>query len=62
MYRVRVHCGGARDNFILSRGVVQPNGDIEPGPEQVFDTAAEAQKAGEGSVCVQQMGWPFEVI
>ena len=61
MFQVRIHCGGYRESFVLSRGIVQPNGDIEPGPGRRFETEAKAQQAGENSVCVNQMGWPFEV-
>lgn len=58
---VRIHCGGVRDSFLLSTGVRQPNGDIEPGPVQVFETEQDATEAGERSACVRAMGWDFTV-
>ena len=39
-YQVRIYCGGVRGDFLLSKGIKQPNGDIEPGPVQKFETAA----------------------
>jgi hypothetical protein len=57
-YAVRVYCGGNRESFLLSKGITMPNGDIEPGPVQLFDTPEEATAAGLASMCVQQMGWP----
>ena len=55
MFVVRIHCGGYR------KGIRMPNGDIEPGPIQKFNTADQAKKAGENSACVRAMGWDFTV-
>ena len=60
-YAVRVHCGGARDSFLLSRGVVQDTGDIEPGPVTEFETTDAAILAGSHSESVNAMGWHFSV-
>ncbi len=38
-----------------------PNGDIEPGPEQHFETFEEACEAGARSHCVEIMGWAWSV-
>jgi hypothetical protein len=60
-FKVRIHCGGLRKDFLLARGKVMDNGDIEPGPAQEFATKEAAIAAGHGSTCVQTMGWPFTV-
>lgn len=62
MFVVRIHCGGNRKSFLLGDKAKAFEGPMgTEAPTATFETEDAAEEAGNNSVCVNVVGWPFEV-